>query len=167
MAEFAVNTQRYDPYRGFLFQVTLEGAVVAGVSKVGALSRSTEVVSHRPGNAVAHQYHSPGLTSHEPIVLERGVTFDMTFHDWANRVYSPEGLGGVSLKNFRQDILVTLMNLQGVPAISYQLRRAWVSEFQALPEFDANNMNTVGIQTITLQHEGFVRDEAVTEPSET
>lgn len=165
MAEFAVNTQRYDPYRGFLFQVTLEGAVVAGVSKVGALSRSTEVVSHRPGNAVAHQYHSPGLTSHEPIVLERGVTFDMTFHDWANRVYSPEGLGGVSLANFRQDILVTLMNLQGVAVRQYKVYRCWPSAYTALPELSAND-NAVAIQSLTLQNEGWELDDAVVETPE-
>src|SRR5262245_36092054 len=107
MAEFSVNTRRYDPYRAFLFQVVVNGVVVAGVSKVGALTRTTEVVSHRPGNAITQQFHSPGLTNHEPIVLERGVTFDPVFNDWANEVYSPEGLGGVSLKNFRKDILIT------------------------------------------------------------
>ena len=95
MAEFTVNASRFDPYRSFLFQVVLEGAVVAGVSKVGALKRSTEVVSHRPGNAISHQFHSPGLSSHEPIMLERGVTYDAVFNTWANEVYSPEGLGGV------------------------------------------------------------------------
>jgi phage tail-like protein len=165
MAEFAVNTHRYDPYRGFLFQVTLEGNVVAGVSKVGALARSTEVVSHRPGNAVAHQYHSPGLTNHEPIVLERGVTFDMTFHNWANRVYSPEGLGGVSLATFRQDILVTLMNLQGVAVRQYKVYRCWPSAYTALPELSAND-NAIAIQSLTLQNEGWELDDAVVETPE-
>ena len=77
-----------------------------------------------------------------------------------------DGDAGMSLVNYRRDVVINVLNLQGVPAISYVLKRAWVSEFQALPEFDANNMNTIGIQTITLQHEGFIRDEAVSEPSE-
>jgi phage tail-like protein len=77
-----------------------------------------------------------------------------------------DGDAGMSLKNYRQDVIINVKNLQGATAISYKLRRAWVSEFQALPEFDANNMNTVGIQSITLQHEGFVRDTEVTEPTE-
>lgn len=165
MAEFSVNTKRFDPYRSFLFQVVMEGKTVAGVSKVGALSRTTEVVSHRPGNAISHQYHSPGLTTHEPIVLERGVTFDATFQDWANEVYSPEGLGGVSLKNFRKDILVTLMNLQGVPVRSYKVYRCWPSAYVALPELSSND-NAVAIQSLTLQNEGWELDEAVVETAE-
>ena len=165
MAEFSVNTKRYDPYRSFLFQVVVAGNVVAGVSKVGALARTTEVVSHRPGNAISHQYHSPGLTSHEPIVLERGVTFDAAFHDWANEVYSPEGLGGVSLKDFRKDILVTLMNLQGVAVRSYKVYRCWPSAYTALPELSAND-NAVAIQSLTLQNEGWEMDEAVVETTE-
>lgn len=165
MAEFSVNTERYNPYAGFLFQVSVAGEVVAGISKVGALSRTTEVISHRPGNVVSHQFHSPGLTSHEPIVLERGVTFDAAFHDWANEVYSPEGLGGVSLKNFRKDILVTLMNLQGVAVRSYKVYRCWPSAYTALPELSAND-NAVAIQSLTLQNEGWELDEAVVETAE-
>lgn len=165
MAEFSVNTKRYDPYRAFLFQVVVNGAVVAGVSKVGALSRTTEVVSHRPGNAITHQYHSPGLTNHEPIVLERGVTYDAVFNDWANEVYSPEGLGGVSLKNFRKDILVTLMNLQGVAVRTYKVYRCWPSAYTALPELSGND-NAVAIQSLTLQNEGWELDTAVVETAE-
>lgn len=165
MAEFAVNATRFDPYRSFLFQVVLDGAVVAGVSKVGALKRSTEVVSHRPGNAISHQFHSPGLSSHEPIMLERGVTFDPVFNEWANEVYSPEGLGGVSLRNFRKDLLVNLMNLQGVVVRSYRVFRCWPSEYVALPELDANN-NAIAIQSLTLQNEGWELDEAVVETAE-
>jgi phage tail-like protein len=165
MAEFSVNTKRYDPYRSFLFQVVVGGAVVAGVSKVGALTRTTEVVSHRPGNVVSHQHHSPGLTKHEPIVLERGVTFDPVFNDWANEVYSPEGLGGVSLKNFRKDILITLMNLQGVAVRSYKVYRCWPSAYTALPELSGND-NAVAIQSLTLQNEGWELDTAVVETLE-
>jgi phage tail-like protein len=165
MVEFSVNTRRFDPYRTFLFQVTLEGRVVAGVSKVGALTRTTEVVSHRPGNVITHQYMSPGLTKHEPIVLERGVTFDPVFNDWANEVYNPEGLGGVSLRNFRKDIIITLMNLQGVAVRSYKVYRCWPSAYTALPELSAND-NAVAIQSLTLQNEGWELDDAVVETAE-
>jgi phage tail-like protein len=165
MAEFSVNTRRFDPYRTFLFQVVVDGVVVAGVSKVGALTRTTEVVSHRPGNVISHQYMSPGLTKHEPIMLERGVTFDPVFHNWANEVYSPEGLGGVSLLNFRKDIIITLMNLQGVAVRSYKVFRCWPSAYTALPELSAND-NAVAIQSLTLQNEGWELDEAVVETAE-
>lgn len=165
MAEFSVNTTRFDPYRNFHFQVLWEGAVVAGISKVGALSRTTEVVSHRPGNNPTQVYQSPGLTSHAEIMLERGVTFDPAFNDWANEVYSPEGLGGVSLVNFRKDVIINLLNLQGVPVRSYRVFRCWPSEYVALPELDANG-SAVAIQSLTLQNEGWELDTAVVETNE-
>jgi phage tail-like protein len=165
MADFTVNSSRFDPYRSFLFQVVVDGLVVAGVSKVGALKRTTEVVSHRPGNVISHQFHSPGLSSHEPIMLERGVTYDPVFNDWANEVYSPEGLGGVSLANFRKDIIINLMNLQGIVVRAYKVWRCWPSEYVALPELDANN-NAVAIQSLTLQNEGWELDPEVVETAE-
>lgn len=165
MAEFAVNTHRYDPYRSFLFQVIVDGQVVAGVSKVGALKRTTEVVTHRPGNVLTHQFKSPGLTDHEAIVLERGVTHDPAFNDWANQVYSPGGLGGMSLRDFRKDIMINLMNLQGAVVQRYRVFRCWPSEYVALPDLDANE-NAVAIQSLTIQNEGWERDESVSEPSE-
>jgi phage tail-like protein len=70
-------------------------------------------------------------------------------------------------KSFRKDIVINVLNLEGQVAISYKVFRAWVSEYQALPDFDAGSMNAVGIQTIKLEHEGWERDNSVVEPVET
>lgn len=164
---FPVNAHRYDPYRTFKFQVLLGGATVAGLSKMGAIKRTTEAVKWRAAGDVSYQRIMPGGTSWEAVTLEQGLSHDPVFEEWANQVNNVEGDAGMSLLNYRRDVVINVMNLQGVPAISYVLRRAWVSEFQALPEFDANNMNTVGIQSIMIQHEGAVRDTAVAEPAET
>ncbi len=166
MAQFTVNTQRIDPYRGFKFQVIWDGEVVAGVSKVSALKRTTEIVSHREGGDVSTPRHSPGSTKYDPITLERGITFDPAFQDWANLVYSTEGDGAVSLANFRKDIKINLLNLQGTVVRSYNLFRCWVSEYTALPELDAN-ANSIAFESLVLQNEGFERDTAVVEVAET
>jgi len=108
----------------------------------------------------------PGGTSYEPVTLEQGLTHDPVFEEWANLINNIEGDAAMSLKNFRKEVTISLLNLQGNTAISYTLHRAWVSDFQAMPDLDAGNMNTVGIQSITLQHEGWERDTAVTEPTE-
>lgn len=164
---FPVNTHRYDPYRTFKFQVVIAGRTVAGLSKMGALKRTTESVKWRAAGDVSYQRNIPGGSSFEALTLEQGLSHDTIFEEWANAVNNvADGDAGMSLLNYRRDIVINVLNLQGVPAISYRLLRAWVSEFQALPEFDANNMNTVGIQTITVQHEGFIRDLAVAEPTE-
>lgn len=164
---FPANVHRYDPYRTFKFQVVIGGQTVAGLSKMGALKRTTESVKWRSAGDPSYQRNMPGGSSFEAVSLEQGLSHDPMFEEWASAVNNvADGDGGMSLVNYRRAVVINVLNLQGVPAISYHLRRAWVSEFQALPEFDANNMNTIGIQTITIQHEGFVRDLGTSEPSE-
>jgi phage tail-like protein len=167
MAEFSVNPQRFDPYKNFKFRVKWDGRYVAGISKVSSLKRSTEVVEHRVGGDPSSSRKSPGRTKFEAITLERGVTHDTEFEKWANKVWNfGSGLGSeVSLKDFRKDLIIELYNEAGQLAIAYKVFRAWVSEFQSLPDLDAN-ANAVAIQTIKLENEGWERDLDVAEPSE-
>jgi phage tail-like protein len=167
MAEFSVNPHRFDPYKNFKFRVKWDGRYVAGVSKVGGLKRSTEVVKHREGGDPSSSRKSPGRTEYEAITLERGVTQDTAFEQWANKVWNyGAGLGAeVSLADFRKDILLELYNEAGQLVISYNIYRCWVSEYQAMPDLDAN-ANAVAIQHIKLENEGWERDQSVVEPVE-
>lgn len=163
---FAVNAHRYDPYRTFMFQVVIDGQPVAGLKKMSVLKKTTEAVKWRSAGDPAHERVMPGGTSYEPITLEQGLTHDPVFENWANLVNNVQGNAAMSLLAYRKDIVLNVLNLQGVVAMSYLVHRAWVSEYQALPEFDAGTMNAVGIQSIILQHEGWERDVSVVEPSE-
>ncbi len=167
MAQFSVNTERFDPYKNFKFRVKWDGNYVAGVSKVSGLKRTTEVVTHREGGDPSSSRKSPGRTEYEAITLERGVTHDSEFIQWANKVWNyGSGLGSeVSLKDFRKNIIIEVYNEAGQPALAYNVFRCWVSEFQALPELDAN-ANAVAIQTLKLENEGWEPDTGVTEPTE-
>ena len=167
MAKFSVNAQRFDPYKNFKFRVKWDGRYVAGVSKVGALKRTTEVVEHREGGDPSSVRKSPGQSKYEPITLERGVTHDLEFEQWANKVWNyGTGLGmEVSLKDFRKDVIIELYNEAGQLVIAYKVYRCWVSEYTAMPELDAS-ANAVAIQSMTLQNEGWERDYDVTEPTE-
>jgi phage tail-like protein len=168
MAQFSVNAERFDPYKNFKFRVKWDGRYVAGVSKVSALSRTTEVIEHREGGDPSSVRKSPGQTKFEAVTLERGVTHDTEFEKWANKVWNlGSGLGSeVSLRDFRKDVIIEVYNEAGQLAISYNVLRCWPSEFQALPELDAS-ANAVAIQTLKLENEGFIRDEAVVEVAET
>ena len=167
MASFSVNAQRFDPYKNFKFRVKWDGKYVAGVSKIGALKRTTEVVKQREGGDPSSSRKSPGRSEYDAITLERGVTHDKEFEQWANKVWDfGSGLGSeVSLKDFRKDIIIEVYNEAGQLAIAYKVFRCWVSEFQAEADLDAN-ANAVLIQNIKLENEGWQRDTAVTEPSE-
>jgi phage tail-like protein len=167
MAEFTVNAQRFDPYKNFKFRVKWDGQYVAGISKVSGLKRTTEVVEHREGGDPSTSRKSPGRTKYDAITLERGVTHDPAFEAWAATVWQiGAGLGAeVSLASFRKDILLDFFNEAGQKVISYKIYRCWVSEYQALPDLDAN-ANAVAIQHIKLENEGWDRDTSVSEPTE-
>jgi phage tail-like protein len=167
MAEFVVNARRFDPYKNFKFRVKWDNRYVMGVSKVSALKRTTEVVEHREGGDPSTSRKSPGRTKYDAITLERGVTHDLEFEAWAAKVWQLHGgLGSeVSLQDFRKDLIIDFYNEAGQLAISYKVYRAWVSEYQALPDLDAN-ANAVAIQHIKLECEGWERDTSVTEPTE-
>jgi len=167
MAQFSVNLTRFDPYKNFKFRVKWDGRYVAGISKCGALKRTTEVVEHREGGDPSTSRKSPGRTKYEAISLERGITHDVEFERWANKVWNfGSGLGAeVSLKDFRKDLIIEVYNEAGQLVRAHKVYRAWVSEFQALPDLDAN-ANAVAIEHIKLEHEGFERDYDVAEPSE-
>jgi phage tail-like protein len=167
MAQFTVNANRFDPYKNFKFRVKWDGRYVAGVSKVSALKRSTEMVENREGGDPSISRKSPGRTKYEAVTLERGVTHDLEFERWANKVWNfGAGLGAeVSLKDFRKDISIEVYNEAGQKVLAYNLFRCWVSEYQSLPDLDAN-ANAIAIQTIKLENEGWERDVSVAEPSE-
>jgi phage tail-like protein len=167
MAQFTTNAQRFDPYKNFKFRIKWDGRYVAGVSKVSALSRTTEVVEHREGGDPSSVRKSPGQTKFEAVTLERGVTHDTEFEKWANKVWNlGAGLGSeVSLRDFRKNVIIEVYNEAGQVAVAFNVLRCWPSEYKALPELDAG-ANAVAIQTLKLENEGWERDTSVTEPEE-
>ncbi len=166
MAQFNVNTHRFDPYRGFKFRIKIDNDYVAGLNKCSALKKTTEMVEWREGGDPTHSRKLMGKTSYDAITLEQGVTFDTTFEDWANLANNFQGDAAMSLKDFRKNVTIEVHNLQGVAVMAFNVFRCWVSEYQALPELDASG-NAVMIRTIKLENEGWERDPNVKETGET
>lgn len=172
--ELKVGATRYDPYKNFKFRVRWDNRYVAGISKVSGLTRTTQVVTHRSGGDPGKPRRSPEQSEYAPITLERGLTHDKNFEEWASKVWNYQNslkgdfagsnqLG--SLQDFRKDIILQMFNEAGQLAISYNIYRCWVSEYQATPELDAMG-NSVAIQLIKLENEGWDRDNTVVEPTE-
>jgi phage tail-like protein len=166
MAKFTANPERYDPYRSFKFKIMIDNVYVAGLSKCSALKKTTEMVEWREGGDPSTTHKLPGKTKYDAITLTAGVSHDPTFEAWANLVNNFQGDAATSLKKFRKDIKIEVYNEASQPVLAYNVFRCWVSEYQALPELDAS-ANAVMIQTIKLENEGWERDAAVTEPTET
>jgi phage tail-like protein len=166
MAQFVVNAGRHDPYKNFKFRIKWDGMYVAGISKVSGLRRSTGVTTYREGGGLSAERKSPGRTEFAPITLERGVTHDQSFERWAGKVWTGGGLGAeMSLKDFRKDVRIELLNEAGQVVLAWQVFRCWPSEYTALAELDAN-AGAVAIEHLVLENEGWERDTAVVEPTE-
>ena len=167
MAQFSVNAQRFDPYKNFKFRVKWDGRYVAGVSKVGALKRTTEVVKHREGGDPTSSRSRPAAPStrrSRSSAASRTTSSSSsgrTRSGTSARASAPRS----SLKDFRKDIIIEVYNEAGQLALAYKVYRCWVSEYQALPDLDAN-ANAVAIQHIKLENEGWERDYEVPEPTE-
>lgn len=162
---FVTNAHRIDPYKNFKFRVVLDGKVVMGVSKVGALKRTTEVVKHRDGGDNSSDRKSPGRTTYEGISMERGITHDLKFEAWANLVHQYSGDPAMDLVNYKKDLTLEVLNERGHVAKRYFLYRCWVSEFTAMPDLDAN-ANAIAIESIKIELEGWARDVETAEPDE-
>jgi phage tail-like protein len=164
---FSVNTDRYDPYKSYRFLVYFGTSTtpVAGVSKVGGLKRSSDPIEYKEGgNAIILK--GLGRTKYDAITMERGVTHDSDFQDWANAAQVlDKGAPTQSLKNLRREIRIELLNEEGQQVHRYIVHRCWVSEFQALPDLDAGG-NAVALEHIKLENEGWEKDLSLTEPTE-
>lgn len=167
MAEVTANAGRLDPYKNFKFRVKWDGRYVAGVSRVSGIKRTTEVVTHREGADPSRVRTSPGQTAFEAITLERGLTHDAEFADWA--LSSSDGaarLGSdLPFRVDRKDLVLEMYNEAGQLVFAYRVLRAWVSKYDAIPELDAD-AHAVAIQKFTLQNEGWQQIDVVTEPVE-
>ncbi len=165
---FTVNTTRFDPYKSYRFLVYFATSTspVAGVSKVGGIKRSSDVIEYKEGgNAIILK--GLGRTKYDPITLERGITFDTDFQDWADSSQVlDKGAPSTSLKNLRKEIMNVLLNEEGQPVMRYNIHRCWVSEYQALPDLDAGG-SAIALEHVKLENEGWERDMTLTEPAET
>ncbi len=162
---FVVNAHRYDPYKNFKFQISWDGKVVLGVSKVGALKRTTEVVKHRSGGENSFDHKSPGRTTYDALSIERGLTHDPEFQKWASSVHSFAGDPTMDLAGYKKELTLELLNEKGMVAMRYFLHGCWVSEYTALPDLDAN-ANAVAIESMKIELEGWEADPGSAEPDE-
>lgn len=164
MPVFPKNPQRLTPYANFRFRVKWDNNFVAGVSMVSGLTRSTQVLQNREGGGPPPIHLAPSQTSYGPITLERGVSYDATFAQWANKVFDWTNTGtatgqNTSLLDSRKDIVIEIYDEAGLKVMAYNVRRCWVSEFHGMQDL-AGVGNALVVQSLVLQNEGWERKDA-------
>lgn len=170
------TSHRDDPYQGFEFRIKMDGRYVAAVSRVLGISPTSRVGSHGSAGGPSKPRLVPGQTEHGPIVLERGVTHDIEFEQWANRVWDYDRAGEelqrrtssrqLTVGDLSKEIIIELRSAAGQTVAAFTLHRAWPSEFTAMPELDANGESVVAIETLKLEYERWEQDDSVREPPE-
>lgn len=140
-----------DPFGPYRFRLWWDGREVAGFAKVSGLTKQPSTVRRIPVQ-----------TDYQPVVLERGATDDVAFDQWANLMWSypsTEPLGDEgSLADFRMDVQLEVYDPAGDLALRFTIPRCWPSSYTALPELAAE-ADTVAIARLTLEHEGWTRDD--------
>lgn len=150
----------FDPYRTFMFRVRMNGAIIAGVTKVSALGRSVASSELKEGGDFLGARQMPGQVSYDEVTLEQGWSADNVLEAWANEVTRLHA-DPANAKQFKRTVFIDVFALNGntstsAPITSYRLDRAWVSKYIAMPELAAEG-GGVGIRTVTLRHEGWER----------
>lgn len=138
----------FDPYRTFKFRLrTEDGHPVAGLTRAGLPVFAIHAVRDE----------APPEEPFLPVTLERGITRDAGFEQWASAVP-----GAPPPDAARRTLLLDVRNLDGRIARTYRLERCWPSAFQVLPEIDAQG-HAVAIQILRLEHGGW---EIIPSPAE-
>jgi len=166
MAEFPVNPNRLDPYKGTNFLVYFGPSTtpVPGIRQVSGLRWDTQVISYREGGAANLYVLAPGSTTFEPVVLTRGRTQDASFEEWAALVWNMQP-GSVALNEMRKEVRIALLNEAHQIVMAFVLHRCWPIRYEALGPLDAMD-TAIALESITLQYEGFSRDTSVAEPKQ-
>jgi phage tail-like protein len=166
MSKFVVNPTRLDPYKTFKFRVKFDGRIVAGVSKVSGLKRTSEPLLQRDDSDPGANREPGRQTKFEPITLERGVTHDSDFIDWATSAQQDNSVvGEAALNQSRKDLRIETYNEAGQIAEAYNVFRCWPSVCRASRSPD-DAASAAAIEQITLENEGWERDMSVVEPSQ-
>jgi phage tail-like protein len=162
---FQKNATRIDPYKNFKFQLKWDGHTVLGVMKAGPLKRTTNVITHRSGGENSVDHKTPGRTTYDGILLERGITWDLGFEAWANKVHAYAGDSSMDLVNFRKELALEVLDEKGLVARRFFLHGCWVSEYSASPQLDSS-ANAIAVETIKIELEGWERDAQSSEQDE-
>jgi phage tail-like protein len=159
------EAQRRDPYRNFNFRILFDGTEVAACRKMSALDATVNVVKFRAGNSLSTVDEAmPGRVEFPPVTFEGGVTDDLTFEAWA-RALVRHGHERQPTRqtepNFRKDIEVLVLDVDGRPVRRYKLYHCFVSKFTQISDLAADG-NDVLIETLEITHEGFERLDVAT-----
>jgi phage tail-like protein len=158
MPRFA-EAERRDPFRNFNFRILMGGVEVAACRKMSALDATVNTVKFRAGNSrSAVDEQLPGRVEYQPVTFEAGVTNDTAFEDWANALVHNEWspLNRLAEPDFRREVEIRVLDIDGTEVRRYLLHNAWVSKYTAMSDLTGDG-NDVVIETLEVTHEGYER----------
>jgi phage tail-like protein len=133
VAEPRVKHARFDPYKNFRFRVKWDGRYVAGLNKSAPLNGITKAIEHREGTGPNTSRQSPGRSKYEAVTLQRGVTHDAEFEQWASTAWklASARTRRPAYEGLCKDITIEVYDKVGQLTLAYKVFCCWVSEYQA------------------------------------
>ena len=138
-----------DPYAGYSLWVEWDGGGSA-ITAVSGLEWAAEVVTYKTvtRGGVPVEGKEPGAMTYTPMVIERGITDDMAFADWAGLVAD----GQVAAA--RREIGIVLYDAQLQEVARWILVNCWPSRYTTWIDVSGTD---VPAEYLTLEYEGFTR----------
>ncbi len=134
------------PLPSFHFRVQVGGDEFS-CKEVTGFNIDNQIIEYRTGDSPRYSNITmPGLVKYGNITLKRGVMkSNNAFFDWLNetKLNKPE----------RRDIIVSLLNENHEPVMTWKVQGAWVTKLTS-PDLGADK-NEVAIESIEIAHNGF------------
>ena len=135
------------PHGKFNYKVEIDGLEAGGFSGVTGFDASIDVIEYREGDMTQTPLKIPGLKKYGNITLKQGLVDSMVLYEWMT--------AGLEGDVERKTLTITLLDIAGSPAASWQIINAWPVKYTA-PDFNATS-SEVAIESLEIAHEGMTR----------
>ena len=135
------------PHGKFNYKVEIDGLEAGGFSEVTGFDASIDVIEYREGDMTQTPIKVPGLKKYGNITLKQGLVDSMFLYEWMT--------AGLEGDVERKTLTITLLDIAGSPAASWQIINAWPVKYTA-PDFNATS-SEVAIESLEIAHEGMTR----------
>lgn len=156
-----------DPLDKFRWSVEIEGFNRLGFASCETPSYSINTNSYAEGGSHLFPKKIVDSIEYRPVTLQRGVTSDLNFHNWASaymefirgfRIVSNPAPGSTPTQppqEYRKTIYIKHLDRAGRVVKTYVLYNAFPIEYKPASDFSADSDDTLSMEKLTLTYESF------------
>lgn len=149
-----------DPLDKFRFAVTIDGFTRMGFSSCETPAMTVNTQKYAEGGSHLWPKQIVDSVEFKPIALQRGVSSDFNFHNWAIQfmeLYQGKRDNGLSTRpgEYRRDVTIEHMDRAGRIVKRYRLHKAYPIEYKPASDFSADGDDLLSMERLVLVYESF------------